>query len=109
MKRYKEAVPYLRRAVTIIEATKDKNHPWMDSSVDSLAVALTMTGRLKEVEPLIRERLQILVKSTQATGEMPDILTSKLDNYAWLLKQMGDTEEQVNRKIEKIMEPLRKK
>jgi hypothetical protein len=56
---------------------------------------LQNTNRLDEAEPLMRRMVEILLKSTRATGYQHPHLEVAINNYAELLQAMGRSREQI--------------
>jgi tetratricopeptide (TPR) repeat protein len=98
-----------RRALAIDEASFGKDHPNVAKDLNNLATLLADTNRLAEAEPLMRRALQIRGAFTAATGHPHPELMNIANNYASLLMQAGDTEEQAVVKIRAILAPMRDK
>ncbi|MGB0513354.1 MAG: tetratricopeptide repeat protein [Wenzhouxiangellaceae bacterium] len=64
--------------------------------MNNLAQLLQATNRLAEAEPLMRRTAKILVEFTRRTGHPHPYLEAAFGNYARLLREMGQPEEQIN-------------
>jgi tetratricopeptide (TPR) repeat protein len=60
---YAEAEPFMRRALSIDEASYGPEHPEVATDLNDLATLLKATNRLGEAEPLMRRALSILERS----------------------------------------------
>ncbi len=104
-----EAELMLQRALKIVEDAYGKDDPKLGNPLGELALLFLSTKRYHEAEPLQRRMLEIFVKDEVKTGQQNKDFRSDLKHYADLLRQMGDTPEQIKEKVDKITEPLRKK
>jgi tetratricopeptide (TPR) repeat protein len=82
----KEALPLLRRALTLREKQLGPSHPETAATLNNLANVLLSLGRLSEAEPLQRRALRAL---ENALGEHPRVATAS-SNLADILKAKGD-------------------
>src|SRR5688572_23580761 len=84
-------------------------HPDVAKNLNNLALLLIDTGRRDEAVPLMRRQLEILVSFAAATGHPhPSFLLATI-NYGTLLKEIGNTEEEVKEKVSKVLEPISRK
>ncbi len=97
--RLDEAEPLMRRALAIDETAFGPDHPNVATDLNNLAKLLQAIHRLAEAEPLMRRHLEIFLKFTAATGHPHPNLSAAVSNYAGLLEDMGDTEDQARTKI----------
>ena len=114
-----ESASLQRRLVTIHEANLARNTPeernsgrdsrLLSSRLERLGVLLESSQRFDEAEPLIRKALQVEVACQIKTKTTNTGINSLQASYRTLLLKMGDTDEQAQEKIDKIMEPLSKK
>ena len=98
----------MRRALAIDEASFGKDHPMVANRLNNLAKLLQASDRLAEAEPFMRRALEIFVAFTVKTGHPHPHLEAVTKNYRRLLIKMGDTEEQAEKKIAKILAPIPK-
>ncbi len=100
--RLAEAEPLMLRALAIDEASYGNDHPQVARDLNNLALLLQATNRLSEAEPLMRRHLVIFVLFQMQTGHSHPHLESAVDNYAGLLKQMGQSEELIQQTFKAI-------
>ena len=101
--RLAEAEPLMRRALAIDEASNGANHPRVATLLNNLAQLLQATNRLAEAEPLVRRALAINEASVGETGHPHPLLQAAANNYGGLLMEMGDTQEQAEAKVRKLL------
>jgi len=84
--KYGEAEPLFRRALALREKAYHPEHPYVASTLDSLAKVLRAQGRDAEAEPLLSRALQIREKALRP--DHPDLVWS-LEYYAAVLRRMN--------------------
>ena len=97
--RLDEAEPLYRRALEIDEASFGPEHPEVAIRLNNLALLLEDTNRLEEAAPLMERNLVILLEFTRRTGHRHPHLDDAIKNYRGLLMQMGDSEDEVNKRL----------
>jgi tetratricopeptide (TPR) repeat protein len=97
--RLAEAERLMRRALAIDEQSYGPDHPDVARVLNNLARLLQDTNRLAEAEPLMRRHLEIFLKFTRSTGHEHPHLGHAFENYAALMQQMGNSDEQVRAKL----------
>jgi len=102
--RLAEAEPLMRRALKIDENSYGPDHPEVATDLTNLASLLKATNRLAEAEPLMRRALRILVQFTRRTGHEHPNLRGVGSNYVSLLDKMGLGDEEIQRKVDAILE-----
>ena len=100
--RSEEAEPLMRRALTIEEQNYGSEHPNVAIRLINLASLLQNTNRLGEAELLARQGLNILVKFTVATGHEHPKLKMLVDNYATILRETGQTNNEIKAKLDSL-------
>ncbi len=114
-----DAESLLRDMVDVCEDTLGKNKPQettigsdshrLSESLFNLGNFLLDLNRQKEAEPIDRKALQVEIDCQVKTKIQDSKLYFYQINYRGTLIGLGDTEEQAQAKIDKMMEPLRKK
>ncbi len=94
-----EAEPLMERALEIDQASFGKSHPKVAIRLNNLAGLYQATNRLKKAEPLSRRHLEIFIDFTRKTGHQHPHLMDAANNYAVILVEMGDSEEQARAKV----------
>jgi tetratricopeptide (TPR) repeat protein len=84
--RYREALPFYRKALQIREQQLGTDHPDVATSLNNLALLYQAQGRYGEAEPFYLRSLQI--DEQQLGAEHPDVATS-LNNLALLYQAQG--------------------
>jgi tetratricopeptide (TPR) repeat protein len=96
---YKEAEPFLRRALAIDQRSLGQDHPNVAKDLSNLAQLLQDTNRLAEAEPLMRRALAI---GEQSLGQDHPKVARDLNNLAQLLKdtnQLAEAEPLIRRAL----------
>ncbi|GAA0576098.1 FxSxx-COOH system tetratricopeptide repeat protein [Paractinoplanes ferrugineus] len=88
--RYRRAMDYDRRALTIIEAVRGPDHVEVAAALDHLTVSLTHLARADEAEPLQRRALAI---TEAALGPDHTDTAASLHNLANTLRDLGRADE----------------
>ena len=109
----------LRREVAVREAILGKNDSakrWLGTdsqllgeSLWRLGALLEESGRLAEAGPILGRALKTLIDTSKKLEYLHEEVERLVKHYRNLLLKMGDTEEQAQEKIDKMMEPLTKK
>jgi len=97
-----EAEPLYRRALIIDEQSLGKDHPSVATDLNNLAGLLQDTNRLGEAEPLMRRHVAIFLDFTRRTNHNHPHLNAAINNYAYVLMQMGLSQEQANARINEL-------
>ena len=97
-----EAEPLMRRALKIDEQSYEEDHPVIARDLFNLVQLLQATNRLAEAEPLIPRVAEILLKFTRETGHPHPLLLAAIGNYAFLLEQTGNSEEDIWAFLERL-------
>jgi tetratricopeptide (TPR) repeat protein/cellulose biosynthesis protein BcsQ len=100
--RTEDAEPLIRRALSIEEQNYGNEHPSVALRLVILASLLSNTNRSEEAEPLARQALNILVKFTVATGHEHSSLLRTLEIYTRILREIGQTDEEIKSKLDSI-------
>ena len=114
-----DAESLLRDMVDVCEDTLGKNNPQetttgsdshrLSESLQNLGDFLTDLGRRKEAEPIYKKALQVEIDCQVKTKIQDSTLYYYQIGYEQTLEALGETEEQAQEKIDKMMEPLSKK
>lgn len=104
--RHAEAGQLLRKALAIDEAALDPAHPAIARDMANLATSLKATNQLAEAEPLMRRTIEILAEFNLTTGHKHQDMDVALANYRKLLMKMGNTPEETEQRIERILTDL---
>ena len=102
-----DAEQLMRRALLITEATFGEKSPEVAGALGILFWTLDDLHKLAEAESVMRRALQIRIAINYKKEELE--IKASIEYYRKLLLKMGDTEEQAQEKIDKMMEPLTKK
>ena len=100
--RLAEAEPLMRRVLAIDEQSFGPEHPNVATELNNLARLLQATHRLAEAEPLMRRAVEIFLDFTAQTDHEHPHLRAARRNYAALLKQMGDSPDEVSAKLNAV-------
>jgi tetratricopeptide (TPR) repeat protein len=84
-----ESATLAQRNLEIVRKTKGPAAPDTLTAMNNLAISFQSLGKLKEAEPLLREVVQADIKSRP---DHPGTLI-QMNNYVWLLLQLGRKEE----------------
>ncbi len=90
------------RALAIDEQSSGPDHSIVAIRLTNLTQLLQATNRLVEAEPLIRRAVEITMKFAHDTGHKDPHQQSRIDNYAYLLYQVGYSEEQILARLREI-------
>jgi tetratricopeptide (TPR) repeat protein len=101
-----EAEPLLQRALAIDEQSWGPAHPDVARDLSNMAQLLQATNRLSEAEPLMRRMIEIFLKFTVATGHEHPRLSVAIGNYGVLLKQMGQSDHQIQGQLNELSRPF---
>ena len=101
--RLAEAEPLMRRALEIDETSYGSEHPEVAIDLNNLALLLQDTNRLAEAEPLMRRAVEVLLVFQRHTGHGHPNFRAVVRNYAYLLGEMGWTEDEQQAKIEALV------
>ncbi len=101
--RLSEAEPLYRRALVIDEKAYGPDHPKVATVLNNLALLLQFTNRLAEAESLLHRALIILHGSERKTGHEHPYMKIFLQNYRALLKAMGLSTEEVERRVKQAL------
>ncbi|MEW6366949.1 MAG: tetratricopeptide repeat protein [Acidobacteriota bacterium] len=93
-----EAEHVIRRAVEIAEYNLGEDHPDVATRLYRLAVLVSLHSP-DRAEPLLCRVMEIHMKHSQATGNTRPQLNQSLQNYRFLLEQLGFSAEQIALKI----------
>ena len=104
--RPKEAEPLMRRAIAIGEINPGPDHPDVAIRLYNLAMLFHDTKRLAEAEPLMKRALVILVNFSNKNERPHSQLQLMVTNYANILSEMGQTKEEVNENLGKIIKMI---
>ena len=115
----RNAVEQFFREVAVREAILGKNDSakrWLGTdsqllgeSLWRLGALLEESGRLAEAGPILGRALKTLIDTSKKLEYLHEEVERLVKYYRKLLLKMGDTEEQAQEKIDKMMEPLTKK
>jgi hypothetical protein len=100
--RLAEAEPLMRRALEIDEASYGPEHPDVARDLNNLAQLLQATTRLSEDELPSRKHLLIFLSMLRQGFQHPN-LHAAIGNYAALLKEMGNSEEDIQTKLNALV------
>jgi len=100
--RLTEAEPLYRLALKIDHASFGPNHPNVAIGLNNLALLLMATDRLDEAEALMERALLILLQFTRRTGHPHPHLEDAIYNYSELLKKMGHTKKEVDKRLKSL-------
>jgi tetratricopeptide (TPR) repeat protein len=89
--RFAEAESLKRRALEIDENSYGLKHLNVALRLNSLAILLAKTERLTEAEPLMRRAAIIFMEFALRTGRSHQHMNTILNNYASMLKTMGQS------------------
>jgi len=103
---YMEAEPLYQRALAIDEASLGKDHPDIAIDLNNLAELYRATNRLSEAEPLMKRVVLIILNFTQQTGHQHQHLNDAIGTYAKLLQDMGQSDQQVDSRLNEILKPF---
>ena len=101
--RLDEAEPLMRRSLEIDQASFGPDHPKVARALNNLAQLLKATNRLDEAEPLMRRHLEILLKFTRDTGHQHQHLSTAINSYAGLLRDLGRSETESRRELDALL------
>ena len=101
--RLAEAEPLMQRALKIDEKSYGPEHPAVATRLNNLARLYQDTNRLTEAEPLSRRHLVIFAKFQRNTGHEHPHFQSAKANYADLLKDLGLTEPDIEKRIAAVL------
>lgn len=79
------AEPLYRRALSIVQASLEPDHPSIVANLNNLAMLLQDINRMSEAEPLYRRAIELLVKAEQRSGDRDPNYAVVLSNFAQLL------------------------
>lgn len=100
--RHEDAESLMRRALMIHEESFGTEHPSVAVDLRNLALLLKETGRLEEAKAKMLRALQILLRLSAVKGyEHPDLHRGAV-SYAGLLKQMGQSDEEILRQMDSL-------
>jgi tetratricopeptide (TPR) repeat protein len=102
--RVAEAEPLLQRALAIDEQSWGPAHPDVARDLSNMAQLLQVTNRLPEAEPLMRRVVKIFVQFRVTTGPEHPHLQAAIENYARLLRQIGQSEWEIQAKLNSVGE-----
>jgi hypothetical protein len=91
-----------RRALEINEKSFGKDHPSVAKCLNGLAGLFYATNRINEAEQLMSRMVVILFKFTLDTGYQHSDLKLFIENYSYLLMEMGLSEEQAADRIKDL-------
>jgi tetratricopeptide (TPR) repeat protein len=93
--RIEAAKQLMCRALGIAEKAYGKEHSTVAIRLNNLAKLLQATNRLAEAEPLSRRHLEIFLQFTRSNSHEHRHLRAASENYASLLRAMGNGHEQI--------------
>jgi hypothetical protein len=102
----REAEPLFRRSAAIYEESLGQDHPLVGVALSNLAGLLRTTNRLAEAEPVALRALEILLRSSRATGHEHLDLGIVAGNYARLHSAMGRSDAQIVARLDEIGRPF---
>jgi tetratricopeptide (TPR) repeat protein len=102
--RVAEAEPLLQRALAIDEQSWGPAHPDVARDLSNIAQLLQVTNRLPEAEPLMRRVVKIFVQFRVITGHEHPHLQAAIENYARLLRQIGQSEREIQAQLNSVGE-----
>lgn len=100
--RLEAAEPLMRRALEIDEKSYGPEHPRVAIHLNNLAQLLQDTNRLEAAEPLSRRMVGIFLHFTRRTGHPHPHLDAALENYARILKDLGQSEAEIKAEIRSL-------
>lgn len=98
--RYSEAISYAKKVLENEEKVLNKNHPFITTSLNNLAVLYIYTGNYTEAEALLKRSLKIREKTV---GKNHPEVAAIFNNLAALYKETGkysEAEQLLNKSIE---------
>jgi hypothetical protein len=99
-----EAENLIRRALAINQKCFGVNHLNFAESLYILGKLIHITGRLEAAEPLMRERLTILLFFTDQNGYRHPQLATAFEDYFNLLSEMGRAESDIKQTFFPLLE-----
>ena len=99
---YSEAELLFRRALKINEANFGENPTNVAIDLHNLSSLLRKINRLSEAEPMSHRAIEILIKFARTTGYQHPSLKVAVDNYTYILKSLGWSEEKILSRIKDI-------
>ena len=100
--RSQEAESLVRQALWIDKQSYGSEHPNVAMRLNNLATILAGTNRVEDAEPLARQALTILIRFTAITGHQHPSLHTARENYVMILKDMGQTEQEIKTTLESL-------
>ena len=80
-----------------------KDHPDIARDLNNLAQLLKATNRLAKAEPLMRRVVEIVLQFTRTTGHQHPHLMVAINNYAGLIKDIGQSPEKIRNTLEALL------
>lgn len=104
--RMTEAEIMMRKALKILEKWLPSEHPDLAGCLNNLAQLLRHKNELKEAEPLMRKVLEIFVGISGRTGHPHPHLEAAFGNYSALLREIGQSEEEIDATLHELRAPI---
>lgn len=106
MDRLDKAEPLMRRALAIDEQRFGPDDPINARDIVILAQLLMITGRQEQAEPLLLRVLKMLFKYEARSGKAHSDSKLAIKTYIHLLRQRGQSEEQIRVQLNTQAQPF---